>query len=1048
MYCVSATQTLTGSPGAPPPFQLPVRIFSIQGPEFFIDPSIVQTVYPPVGGSDQYGPNIPFVVFTDPSLPWERSLTPNGPASLAGNSTPWLALVIFAEGEIIMPVDQHGNVMSNNPTTARTVAQFLATDSTTLKPTLPPNFVSADVLASTCQTITIPASVFANVMPTESDLVYLAHCRGVNTLTEGEHLLSVLLCNRLPLSSATPVRYYAHVVSLEGYAPYLNPGTPIPSNFEYVQLASLYNWTFVSQPVPGQSFGQLMSGLIQSENGTMGALQLPVTAGMNLPQNVADRLNAGYAPLTFVAGSGEETFAWYRGPLSPLVPAPLPNLSNPPVPVLQAGGADELIIYVQDQGIFDLSYASAWNIGRSVALADAGFVHKLSHYRHTAKLQLNLLAQRMAMAHFADEFSVRQLLAVNASRQKFATRMSEGLGKNWTQSLAGVRGTETPRSNSIHRGPRYQRRRTIHPRDVLAQPDVPAALSENIGDTSKALSKWLKELTLLYPLPFAHLVAQPAMLPPESIRFFYLDPNWLQAMTAGAMSIAMQNTDDASLFNSLLPSFTATDGGLRSGMLIRSQLIAAWPELVVTASSGGAPMSILRIDTLSPNVKIVLFDGIPDTVSLTEPYKGLLFGTQANSITPRCVTDPTTAGGLIGNVAPVAPLYRATAGVLDVTATAAALQNATGVVPFTTASVVMWNTATLATTYVGPNQLTAIVPANYVANSGSAAITVTTGSTTSQPVDFLIQKPFAINALNPALIVNDAHDFELTVVGIGFTVDAFVQWNDTKLNTTVVNVNTAIATVPAHLTKAVEQATIVVVANGISSNSLPFQVVGGAPVINALQPSICNTGATGFTLTVAGFGFTPAATIQWGTTTLPTTFISEQQLTAPIRTDMLTTAGSIGIAVMFNGTASQPVTFTISTLAVQINAIQPMVAMKDGVAFTLTVTGENFSTDAQVQWNGTPLATTRVSATQLTASVTPQQLATAGPMPITVYALGTSNAVICNVVPTASCIGLLEPPSVVAGVSQEFVLTVTGGLGAGNFALQLVAMPQVQSFLS
>src|SRR5205807_6465740 len=51
--------------------------------------------------------------------------------------------------------------------------------------------------------------------------------------------------------------------------------------------------------------------------------------------------------------------------------------------------------------------------------------------------------------------------------------------------------------------------------------------------------------------------------------------------------------------------------------------------------------------------------------------------------------------------------------------------------------------------------------------------------------------------------------------------------------------------------------------------------------------------------------------------------------------------------------------------------------------FTLTVNGTNFVNGATVNWNGTPLSTTFVSSTQLTATVPASLIATAGTASIT-----------------------------------------------------------------
>ena len=51
------------------------------------------------------------------------------------------------------------------------------------------------------------------------------------------------------------------------------------------------------------------------------------------------------------------------------------------------------------------------------------------------------------------------------------------------------------------------------------------------------LAKWLTQLENLVGVPFNYLVPDIAMLPPETLRFFHIDPNWINALVDGATSI-------------------------------------------------------------------------------------------------------------------------------------------------------------------------------------------------------------------------------------------------------------------------------------------------------------------------------------------------------------------------------------------------------------------------------------------------------------------------------------------------------------------------------
>ena len=54
------------------------------------------------------------------------------------------------------------------------------------------------------------------------------------------------------------------------------------------------------------------------------------------------------------------------------------------------------------------------------------------------------------------------------------------------------------------------------------------------------LVEWIARLVLLYPVPFHYLVPHQSLLPSESLRFFHLDDNWVDALVDGAFSIAVR----------------------------------------------------------------------------------------------------------------------------------------------------------------------------------------------------------------------------------------------------------------------------------------------------------------------------------------------------------------------------------------------------------------------------------------------------------------------------------------------------------------------------
>ena len=63
------------------------------------------------------------------------------------------------------------------------------------------------------------------------------------------------------------------------------------------------------------------------------------------------------------------------------------------------------------------------------------------------------------------------------------------------------------------------------------------------GNEAKSQAmRWLTRLRLLEAVPFQYLVPAEEMLPTETIRFFHIDRNWVDALIDGAMSVTLTST--------------------------------------------------------------------------------------------------------------------------------------------------------------------------------------------------------------------------------------------------------------------------------------------------------------------------------------------------------------------------------------------------------------------------------------------------------------------------------------------------------------------------
>jgi hypothetical protein len=179
---------------------------------------------------------------------------------------------------------------------------------------------------------------------------------------------------------------------------------------------------------------------------------------------------------------------------------------------------------------------------------------------------------------------------------------------------------------------------------------------------------WLTSLSLLYGVPFEYLVADARLLPAESLRFFYVDRNWLYRMIDGALSIGNTSSRDDLLLETFSENVYAQvdarqptlrkdlggkpapnssmNGATLSGLLFRSVVVSGWPGLEIVATRNNAPVEILRMDHLAEGVLLVLFNGVPDVVQVIEPSEGLHFGVNdANSSPPAVEVSLRWLGG-------------------------------------------------------------------------------------------------------------------------------------------------------------------------------------------------------------------------------------------------------------------------------------------------------------------------------------------------------------------------------------------------------------------
>jgi hypothetical protein len=674
-YSIAFSQELTYG-GAKQTLQR-AQNFSVQAPRFSLAASDVQSVFPADGSTGKFDNSLPQIVLNKRALPWEHLLAP-------GDTTgaPWMALLVLDGAQVSVP---QNSVAAPSLTLS---AAFRLGDVRNLDSgsVLGPTIAHLDHGQSDddiVRTIDLPTTAFLALVPhldsaapATSELCNLAHVRQVNM--EHKEILdmthsgwfSLIVANRFPINPDQPTRQFVHLVSLEGFKPYLADGATFPSGISTVRLISLYSWSFTSLPDHGESFSSFMLNLVSdaSEQNTGLTLRMPVTpdavANDTSPNKIASKALAnGYVPLVYNALYGNKTLSWYRSPLSPLKPDNFTRGATQQ----QFRAASDAVIFDPQTGLFDLSYSVAWQTGRLMALGNRAFSTSLMDWRRKLNHIIDLLAnlaQEDQLQHFLDTYDgdINQFFHDQLITERFLDFMlddfSNLIAPNVNANAVSFSPAAAPAADA-----NLPPQLVEELQKLLQNEQVAALLNDVEGQELQTIVEWLARTSLLYDVPFDHLVADTRLLPIESIRFFYLDPSWTDSLIDGAMSIGVQSSKDSHYYKitknlirdaldkltldirekllGLPPTDKDPTDGVIAGFLLRSAVLAQYPGIEIKGyksvgkNDDGAPlgvdrMQILRMDRLSPDVLICLFPDAPAWIEFDEPSEGLCFGVESS----------------------------------------------------------------------------------------------------------------------------------------------------------------------------------------------------------------------------------------------------------------------------------------------------------------------------------------------------------------------------------------------------------------------------------
>jgi hypothetical protein len=342
--------------------------FYIDGPRFQLAKDDIVSVYPGNGMKGSFGDSFAHVILGRRTLPWERSIeTEKCGRSLAEQENaptgepPWLCVLLLHDEEI--PAISSGTVEN------------------VIKPAdsiyFPGLSLESGEEKEECSYIDLPCDLFLQIVPSVQELALLSHARQVEpdgkaaNATPAEEWVSAVVGNRLPASGTEGIRNRAYLVSLEGYGDYA--ATLSQKDYEKVRLIVLHSWEFYSVTEPWH-FLELCAELdtarlcATSENGTDRYRQI---------------LENGYFPMRHRLREGSQTVSFYRGPL---VSGCVKEEQKEKDAAIWS--QDALYRYDPEIGMFDISYAAAWQLGRLLAFGNQAVAKQIQKIRTETKRRL------------------------------------------------------------------------------------------------------------------------------------------------------------------------------------------------------------------------------------------------------------------------------------------------------------------------------------------------------------------------------------------------------------------------------------------------------------------------------------------------------------------------------------------------------------------------------------------------------------------------------------------------------------------------------------
>jgi hypothetical protein len=310
------------------------------------------SVYPPENAQGTFSGTLPFIVFNSEHYPWLKEFYDG-----VGNRAPWLALIVVSAAEISSGEAVETDVKYSDISSLSEPGVYF--------PFKPSGYAKPD---DNIHILTISKKLFGEIFPDKDDLRWLAGLKvtdlsnAEDSLAEHDGRYSYIFANRF--IPGIDNQKLASGVFLVSAADYYDEKSL--ENCDKIRFVSIKNYNIYNETDDDKSFVTLTNGL----HGNSSEIKNPA-------------LKKHYLR------SGEITYSLFSSPLI--------NFTSDSPRNEEIGGenrftSDGRMIYIKDIGIFDISYAAAFNLGKLITLSRRSDAEKIVNWRRNEQKNRHLAA--------------------------------------------------------------------------------------------------------------------------------------------------------------------------------------------------------------------------------------------------------------------------------------------------------------------------------------------------------------------------------------------------------------------------------------------------------------------------------------------------------------------------------------------------------------------------------------------------------------------------------------------------------------------------------